>query len=104
MKRIINGLRYDTERADLLAEYGNGLDRRNFRWCWERLYRTKNENFFLFGKGGPLSSYASGGRGIGWTDGQAIVPLSDEEVMEWLELREMPDLCEELFPNSIEDA
>ena len=40
MKRIIEGKRYDTEKAEVLATAGSNLGRRDLGWWSEALYRT----------------------------------------------------------------
>ena len=58
MRKIINGKKYDTETAEQLASYWNELSTRDFRHMTERLFRKKNGEYFLYGKGGPASAYA----------------------------------------------
>lgn len=57
MKKIINGKKYDTETAKLICErqYSYSGDFNYFR---EELYQKTSGEFFLYGKGGPLSHYA----------------------------------------------
>ena len=58
MKAIIDGKRYDTERAPKMAEYGNGLGRSDFRNLDEELYRTdvRARGFPKTGEGGDTSA------------------------------------------------
>ncbi len=51
MKRIINGLRYDTETATKLADWDNGIYGNDFKACEESLYKTKNGAYFIAGQG-----------------------------------------------------
>lgn len=57
MQKIIEGKKYDTETATLIAtyEYSN---QRDFNYCFEELFQTKKGVFFMYGEGGPLSKYA----------------------------------------------
>ena len=56
----------------------------NFRHWKEQLYRTRKGNFFLYGKGGPSSRYAVLEED-GWTDGEKIIPYSEDEARAWVE-------------------
>ena len=38
MKRIINNKCYNTETAELIAEYWNGVSNEDFRYVYEKLY------------------------------------------------------------------
>lgn len=52
MKKIIDGKKYDTETAELLAEYNNGPEVDNYYelLC---LYRKKTGEYFVYGQTGP---------------------------------------------------
>jgi hypothetical protein len=81
----MNLKRYDTQTAELIAEWDNGGNRSDFRHCSESLYRTKNGAWFLHGRGGALSKYAEpceAGRGT--QGGCRITPLSEEQAAAWL--------------------
>ena len=47
MKKIINGKVYDTQKAECVGKWNNGLA--GFDWCEEELYRKRTGEFFLFG-------------------------------------------------------
>lgn len=83
MKKIIDGLLFDTETAELITEWENHYHYGDSSWCQEKLFKTKKGRYFLYGKGGPLSIYsvpvgnnASGG-------GEDIRLLSKEEALAW---------------------
>ena len=101
MKRIVNGLLYDTEKAKVISkiervtdrtyDYQLGIDFRT-KWC-EILYRTKRNRYFL------LKQIQSLGR-----CSEYIVPITDEEAFDWLAEHD-PDKAIELFPRKhIEEA
>ena len=96
MKQIINGKRYDTNTAVLLCEEGAGLGRNDFKFWEEELYLKRTGEYFLYGKGGAMSSwattYSDGTRGYG--DG--IRPLTESEARQWVE-RHANDEFESLF-------
>ena len=96
MNKIINGKRYDTDRAKELAYAYNTLDRRDFTWYQETLFRKRTGEFFLYGEGGPMTRYASR-CGNAWGYGEMITPLSLDEAKKWAEEHLDADEWEELF-------
>lgn len=103
MKQIINGKKYDTETATLIAE-DSYLYQSDFRYYDEALYKTKKGAWFLAGEGGPMSKYAepTGDGNIGY--GNGIKPLLKSEAQTWLEEINEIDALEEHFSDSIEAA
>lgn len=103
MVQVINGKRYDTDKAELVCDYefSNPSD---FRHVYEALYRTAKGNWFLYGVGGPMSRYAVS-LGDNSTGGsEDIVPMSADEALEFLESHDGVDGIERYFADSIEDA
>ena len=103
MKKIIEGLKYDTETAEEITEWSNHYNCTDFNHYEETLFRTKNGRFFLYGNGNANSPYAKpvdNMRG----PGADIVPLSDEEAIEWLERRGKYNTLERLFPEHVQEA
>ena len=104
MKKVINGKRYDTEAAALVAadSYSNYGDLGY--WC-EELYHTNKGNWFLAGEGGAMSPYA---RSVGQNEtggGSAIIPFTREEALAWLEAHTSDaDTFEKYFSDVLEDA
>ncbi|SNT42115.1 hypothetical protein SAMN05421763_11710 [[Luteovulum] sphaeroides subsp. megalophilum] len=105
MKAIIDGKRYDTEKAILIGEDTSGGGRSHFGWWEEGLYRTKQSGiYFLAGEGGPRSHYAENlGQGS-WGRGSKITPLSEKEAQTWAERHLAPHEVEAAFGATIEDA
>lgn len=103
MKATINRKTYDTTTADELAFASGGGHCNDFRYWDETLYRTKKGNYFLHGSGGPCSRYAESCND-GMCEGSAIVPLSEEEALNWCEEHECEDAIEEHFIHLIEEA
>jgi hypothetical protein len=104
MKAIINGLRYDTDKA---IRVGNARFSEPGDWKhWdEDLYITpRSKRFFLDGSGGPMSRYAVKVSNTGWSGGRRIVPLSREEALEWMQDNGLTDQIEHWFADAIEDA
>lgn len=103
MVKIINRKKYDTETAELLHAWNNGIFDNDFRSCSEDLCRTKNGAFFLHGSGGPMSEYAVS-YGNTTSGGQDIRPLSQQEAIDWLEGHDGEDAIIEHFSDQIEEA
>lgn len=78
MKKIINGKRYDTEKATPIGE-GIYAHRGDHAYYWVALYRTTNGRFFVAGEGGPNSKYAEPVDHSTRSGGPAIIPLEAEE-------------------------
>lgn len=104
MKQIINGKRYDTEKADEIGNYYNGLGNRDFRNINESLYLTlRSKRFFLAGEGGAMTKYSESYGNMSGA-GSGIIPLSNEEALSWAEEHLDSEEYEEFFTEMIEDA
>jgi hypothetical protein len=79
MRQIIEGKKYDTETATEICDVSPiGYSRQDFQWEDTRLYVTSKGRFFLAGKGGPKSRWATA-LGNSISSGSGIKPLSLEE-------------------------
>lgn len=105
MKKVINGRVYDTATAKELAVWNNDFGVGDFSHECETLYQKKTGEFFLHGKGGPMSRYATPAYGSpnGWTGGELVTPLSYEEAQKWAEARLEADEYEAIFGVPEED-
>lgn len=104
MKKIIDGFRYDTEKAELVGRYNSGHPHSNFQWWTASLYRTKvAKRYFLAGEGGPMTQFSRrSGDSIGY--GEKIIPLGAGEALEWAEQYLDPEDFEGYFEEQIQDA
>lgn len=102
MKKIINGKRYDTGTATLIGNAGYSHPG-NFEYWAENLYRKKTGEFFLYGKGGPMSRYSCRTGQNEWSGGEEIQPLSLKKAQEWAEEYLDADDYEEIFGKIEED-
>jgi len=106
MRKIINGTRYDTEKAELLGTGTSGGSQSDFRYFHEELYKTpRSGKFFISGEGHGMTRWAEsldGGNFRGW--GEGILPVSKAEALEWAEQYMDADEIEEHFPDLIQDA
>ena len=103
MQKIIDGKRYNTKTAKLVAEDGEHY-RSDFNFWSEGLYLTSKGQWFLHGEGGGLSKYAESASGGGWTGGTDIRPLTEQEAFEWFCHHADPEDAAEHFSDLIEDA
>lgn len=77
----INGTRYDTAAA---VHLGTAYGGEGWHAFHERLFRTRRSGrFFLAGSGGALTAYAGRDENGQRTHGQAIIPLTPAQALEW---------------------
>ncbi len=93
MKRIINGLLYDTEKAGLICEWDSDYDFMKDIVYHNVLYRTKAGRYFLY----------ETGRVLGQPTPEFIKPLTEERAFEIM-AEYNPDKAAEFFPDKIKEA
>lgn len=76
MRKTINGKLYDTGKSELIADNFSGYLMNDFRYCYERLYKTEDGRFFIHGDGGPWSDRTSF-LGERYASREAIIPVSE---------------------------
>lgn len=105
MKAIIDGKRYDTEKATQIGNASSNVGRNDFGWWSESLYKTPRSGaFFLAGEGHACSHYAKNLGGGSWGPGSRITPFTATKAREWAEHHQMVDVLEEHFADAIQDA
>lgn len=82
MRRIKNRTLYDTETAEQIAQHGSAADPSDFHHLAETLYKTPDGDYFIHGKGGAATKYATR-TNDGTTNGQEIRQLTTEEALQW---------------------
>lgn len=105
MKAIIQGKRYDTEKAELIGEYHTpGMGQSDFRYWEAGLYVTpRSKQYFLAGEGHAMTRFAThNGDGSGW--GNKIIPMDATEALAWAEQYLDSATIEEYFGDMIDDA
>ena len=86
IKRRIDGVTYDTEQAEQLAEYWTTeLSRFDLNYLREGLYR-QHGRLFLAGESGARGRYAKNEETGGKIGGEGGYILTREEAKEWIEL------------------
>jgi hypothetical protein len=109
MKKIIDGMRYDTDKAVKIGDANNlwkGCDSvTDFRFWAAALYRTpRSGRYFLSGKGGAMSLFSQSVGQNSWTGGSGLIPLTEGEAYQWAEQHLEADALEQYFPDRIQDA
>ena len=79
MKRVINGLNYDTETATEICRLKCNEQGSDFRAHTTYLYKTAKGRFFIAGSGGPLSLWATDVEGGGTSSGSGVKPITPTE-------------------------
>lgn len=104
MKKVINGIFYNTETAELLHNWDNGAYGNDFHSCEESLYKTKRGAYFIHGEGGPMSKYAIciGNNSRGGSED--IEVLSETEAIKWLEDHDGSNVLTEHFADKIKEG
>lgn len=105
MKRIIKGLRYDTEKGVPVGSYETlGLMPTDPRHWEATLYKSpRSGRFFLAGEGGPMTRFAARAEGF-ISRGADLFPLSREEALSWAEHFLTVEVIEKHFSDLIQDA
>ena len=81
MIAIIDGKRYDTDKAELIFRYWNGKPSNDFKHRTKTLYRTEKGSWFLHHFGGPLTDM-----GVDGGYSESIEPMTNmEQVYSFLE-------------------
>ena len=105
MKKIINGIRYNTEAATLIGEYRSPHPTNDFSYWYAGLYRApRSGRYFLAGEGGPMTRYAKRCGDNSVCGGEAITPLTEEDAFAWAQKYLEAEVVEEHFGDMIEDA
>ena len=95
-RRVLSGRTFDTTTAELLAFVESGPGKEPYLWFNESLYRTNNNAFFLVGEGMAGSAWSDRSRGEA-RRGHGIVPLTDDQARDWLEIRKLTQEYEQVF-------
>ncbi len=89
MRRVIDGKIYDTKTATAVCDLPCHHYPGDFQHHETVLYKTPKGNFFLAGKGGPMSLWAEPCGNNGWSGGSGLRPITREEAREYCEQAEL---------------
>lgn len=104
MKKTIDGKTYNTETAEEIGCASSHLYSSDFGFWEETLYKTKKNNFFLYGWGNPMSKYSCSVGNNGRGGSSDIIPMTESEAIEWCEEHEQEDTLETHFSHMLEEA
>jgi len=82
--KIVNGKKYDTDKAECIATASYSHPGDFSYWC-ESLYVTPGGAFFVDGEGGPMSHYSRSTGQNEWSGGSDITPMTKAEALAWCE-------------------
>jgi hypothetical protein len=103
MKKTIAGKTYNTDTASQIANHAYGYASDFAHWD-ETLYQTKKGNYFLYGYGGPMTSYSTDLGNNSRGGGSDIRPMTEHEALRWCEQYEDESAIELHFAHLIEEA
>ena len=97
MKKVVGGMRYDTDKATEVASWSYGYPS-DFQYSSETLYRTTSGRYFLHGEGGANTRWRECVGQNSWCNGEDIEAMVPEQGLAWLEShgRDVPEGCPEL--------
>ncbi|MDR4497386.1 MAG: hypothetical protein MRK02_05605 [Candidatus Scalindua sp.] len=104
MKKIINGMRYNTETADQIATWNNGRNTDDIGYRFESLYKTKKGNCFLAIEAYDIPKNRNQDESVKWERTSSITAQSHDEALSWLEEHDFDGEIEKHFSEHIEDA
>ena len=105
MKKIINGVRYDTGKMTLIGEASANCNRYDFQYWEAGLYvAPRSGRYCLAGSGGPMSRFSQSTGQNEWSGGADLIPMDKSDALEWAEQHLEPEEVEEFFGDDIEDA
>lgn len=106
MKKIINGLRYDTDTAtEIGSAWSKGRSRSDFQFWEASLYKTaRSGRYFIAGSGGASTRFGQAAGQNSWTGGSDLIPMSRDEALAWAEVHLSVEEIEEHFADKIDEA
>jgi hypothetical protein len=104
MKAIINGFRYDTEKATLIGEASHGAKNDFSSWDAGLYVTPRAKHYFLAGSGGPMTRWSHKCSDNTTTGGQGIQVLTKAEALAWAEQYLDAVQIEAGFAEDIQDA
>ena len=105
MKKIIDGIRYDTDKAVEIGSASANTYVTDFHYWEETLYRTpRSGRYFIAGSGNAFSHWSRPAEGGGRGSGHGIRPVTEQQAFDWAQENLDPEIVEEYFGDLIEDA
>ena len=108
MIKVIDGKRYNTETAEQVYSYWNGMGRTDFRFRSKDLYLTKKGVWFIHHEGGAMSDMAVPVGSNGWGGSEDIEPVSAEDAFGFLQAHsdesKAAEAIDKYFADRVQDA
>lgn len=112
MKKVLDGLIYDTSRAIVIGRAGTKADESvlanpttEFESWQATLYRTpKAVRYFLVGSGGPMSRFGQAAGRNTWDRGMDLIPMNREQAHAWARAYLAPAIVEAEFGGEEREA
>lgn len=96
MKKQIERIIYDTETATELGYTKNMDDREHDYYQIEILYKTPENNFFIWGSSGACGDFAKVVNGVSYLN-TVIIPKTIEQAKKWVRENLTEEDFEEIF-------
>lgn len=105
MRKIIDGIRYDTTKATEIGSYEATCPMNDFHWFSETLYKApRSGKFFIAGEGGPMSRWSKAIDRNSWSGGSGIIAVEPDQARQWCEQYLEGDEWSEHFADQIQNA
>lgn len=91
MKKIVDGLLYDTDVSTRLGKWSFGSGMNDFNFIAEELFRSPHGRYFIAGRGGAHTKYAEEIDTNSTCGGSDIVPVDEDEARNWMETHAAAD-------------
>lgn len=97
MNKVFRGRRYDTDTANELAAWYNDEQYGSLHYREEKLYQKRTGEYFLYLYGGAGTDLAEADPMGGYTAGETIKPISEDDAKKWAEEHIDADKYEKIF-------
>ncbi|MFC1652423.1 hypothetical protein ACFL3F_01760 [Planctomycetota bacterium] len=105
MEVTIDGKHYDTEKAQLIHAWDNGVfSSTDFGYRSKMLYRNRNGDWFIHHEGGALTDCTQKYDDNRRTGGEFIEPVTEDDVLKFLQNHGGEIPIADWFGDRIEDA
>jgi hypothetical protein len=103
MQKVINGTKYDTDSAELVAQHMSRKLYSDNDCASESLYRTEKGNWFILADASSELKYGNRDcKVVG--EKKWLVPFTEEKAQRWLERNDQFEQLNKWFSDSIENA
>lgn len=104
MKKIIDGKLYNTETAELIHSWDNGIYGHDFRSRSKDLYLTKKGKWFIHHEGGAMTDMAVCCGSNNTCGSENIEAISEKDAFAFLSSHNGTEKAEKYFAEKIEEA